>query len=133
MGNAKFLGNTDDVTTCECCGKQNLKSTVALELEDGGEPVYFGVTCAARALAMSAKDVRVAARTADRARATAEAAARNAAFAAEDAAWQDFLNAAAPEFSRSFMGGPDRFRQLDKLGGYTAARSAFLAAFKAAA
>src|SRR6185369_5700834 len=39
MASAKFLGTTDEVTTCECCGRSNLKGTVALELEDGGLPV----------------------------------------------------------------------------------------------
>lgn len=33
-----FLGTTDDVTTCDCCGRENLKSTVALQLHDDVEP-----------------------------------------------------------------------------------------------
>ena len=46
----KFLGTSDEVSTCDCCGRKDLKSTVALSIDDG-EAVYFGVTCAARALA----------------------------------------------------------------------------------
>jgi hypothetical protein len=45
---AQFLGTSDEVNSCDCCGKQNLKSTVALDVD--GEVLYYGVTCAARAL-----------------------------------------------------------------------------------
>lgn len=45
-----FLGWTDEVTACDLCGKSDLKSTAALALESG-EVVYYGCTCAARALA----------------------------------------------------------------------------------
>lgn len=37
----------DSVTTCDCCGKVNLKATVLLQ-SDLGELVHFGRTCAAR-------------------------------------------------------------------------------------
>lgn len=48
---AKFtvLGITDDRTDCECCGKPNLKCTVAMEKEDG-QTVYYGRHCAAMAM-----------------------------------------------------------------------------------
>lgn len=42
-----FLGTTDEVDTCDCCGKTNLKCTVAFEKADGAT-VYYGTTCAAR-------------------------------------------------------------------------------------
>lgn len=45
----KILGITDEKLECECCGKTNLKCTVALELEEGGV-VYYGRDCAAKAL-----------------------------------------------------------------------------------
>lgn len=45
----RLVGINDEVTTCECCGKSNLKCTVVLGT-DGGE-VRFGRDCAARALA----------------------------------------------------------------------------------
>ena len=38
---------TDEITTCECCGKQDLKATVAMLNQDGGL-FHFGRTCAAR-------------------------------------------------------------------------------------
>lgn len=46
----KLLGITDETTTCECCGKTNLKSVVVLQMVDGGEIVRYGSQCAAKAL-----------------------------------------------------------------------------------
>jgi hypothetical protein len=37
----------DSVTTCDCCGRVNLKATVLLQ-SDLGDLVHFGRTCAAR-------------------------------------------------------------------------------------
>lgn len=48
-------GITDEVTTCDCCGKKNLKSAVILANE-AGEIVYFGSDCAAAALTGRAKN-----------------------------------------------------------------------------
>lgn len=53
----RWLGVTDESTECEKCGKTELRSTVLLlPLDEEGnpeaEPVYFGSTCAARALAV---------------------------------------------------------------------------------
>lgn len=44
---ARALGTDDSVNTCDCCGKTNLKFTVAIEL-DGGEVVHYGQVCASR-------------------------------------------------------------------------------------
>lgn len=79
----RVLGTTDDVTTCELCGRVELKSTVALQPLDpdggaDGEPVYFGSDCAARAAGWTQKEVRKAAGAADRARVEAERQRRNA-------------------------------------------------------
>jgi len=52
----KFLGVTDEITTCERCGKNNLKRTVAIETETG-DVVYYGCDCAARALMPTVKGV----------------------------------------------------------------------------
>jgi excinuclease UvrABC ATPase subunit len=46
--NWKCLGRNDEVTTCECCGKTNLKFTVVLT--DGEGEVRYGRDCAARKL-----------------------------------------------------------------------------------
>lgn len=45
----KVLGKNDEVTTCECCGKSNLKLTVILTNGEG--EVRYGRDCAARVLA----------------------------------------------------------------------------------
>jgi len=44
---AKALGTDDSITTCDCCGKSNLKHTVIIELDDG-EIVHYGSVCATR-------------------------------------------------------------------------------------
>ena len=53
----RLLGICDDVTACDCCGKSDLKCTMALEELDAdgnavGE-VYYGRDCGARALGWS--------------------------------------------------------------------------------
>lgn len=50
-----IVGTGDDVTTCDCCGRKNLKTTVALDQLDeeggmSGNIVHFGKTCASMAL-----------------------------------------------------------------------------------
>lgn len=44
----KILGITDEVTVCGCCGKSNLKKTVALDFD--GDVRYYGTDCAAKTL-----------------------------------------------------------------------------------
>lgn len=61
----RYLGTTDEVETCDCCGKSNLKVTVALLFPQADEPVYFGTTCAAHALSRPAKEIRKAAKSMD--------------------------------------------------------------------
>lgn len=45
----KILGITDAISTCDCCGKRNLKKAVELEMESG-EIVFYGTDCAGAAL-----------------------------------------------------------------------------------
>jgi hypothetical protein len=47
----KYLGVTDETTTCDCCGKGELKSVIGLELASGAV-VRYGTTCAAKALGL---------------------------------------------------------------------------------
>ena len=54
MTTYKIHGITDEVTTCDCCGKSKLARTVGLENE-AGNVLYFGTTCAARALRQRGK------------------------------------------------------------------------------
>lgn len=44
----KVLGYTDEVTTCDCCGKRNLKGSFAIETDEGAT-VHFGSVCVNRA------------------------------------------------------------------------------------
>lgn len=44
----QIKGITDEVTTCDCCGRPGLKKTIILV--DDGCVSYFGSECAARAL-----------------------------------------------------------------------------------
>lgn len=53
----RYLGVTDESTECEKCGKTELRSTVMImpldiDGNDEGDPVYFGSSCAARALSV---------------------------------------------------------------------------------
>ncbi len=128
MANVPFLGTTDEVSTCDCCGKTNLKSTLALSV-DGGEAVYYGVVCAARAIGRSEKEVRSGARAADKAKAKAAAEAERKAhyeaFVAQRARWQAWLQANGT--------GRDDYEREASLGGYATAWRAFLSADRAAA
>lgn len=58
------LGITDERCECECCGRKNLKCTVALDRCDSegnatGNVVYFGRDCASKALLGNNKEKSV--------------------------------------------------------------------------
>jgi hypothetical protein len=113
-----YLGSADDVTTCDNCGKSELKGTVTLSI-DGGEPVYYGSDCAARALGTKTKDVLSATRAADRARDAAEARVRDLAQKANGAPWFAFLAERGK--------GNDVFTRIQSLGGHTKAAELYKA------
>ncbi len=48
MNSMKVLGISDERTTCECCGRTNLKSTVVIENIETHQIVYWGSTCATK-------------------------------------------------------------------------------------
>lgn len=50
----KIIGFTDSVTTCECCGKTDLKGTFCLEIDD--IELYYGSTCAFKSHGLSLED-----------------------------------------------------------------------------
>lgn len=60
----KMIGITDEVTSCDCCGRTNLKRTIVLEREEDGVIVYFGSQCGARAVGWKTKDFERAAKDA---------------------------------------------------------------------
>jgi hypothetical protein len=59
-----FIGTTDERTTCDCCGRSDLKKTVVLK-DVEGDFVFFGSVCGARALGWAVKDFNGAAKKAD--------------------------------------------------------------------
>lgn len=120
----EYLGTTDEVTTCDCCGKTNLKNTVAIRDLDEGEVLHFGVTCAARALKVQVADVKKGAADADRQRREEEFRRRDAENRANTALWQEWLierTGGIYDYDRS----PDVFRMVQALGGFAAARVGF--------
>jgi hypothetical protein len=46
----------DSITTCDCCGRTNLKATVLMQ-SDLGQLVHFGRTCAARNTGKSSQQI----------------------------------------------------------------------------
>ena len=60
----QFIGTTDEVTSCDCCGRDNLKMTIVLQEKDGGEFTFFGSQCGAKALGWTVKDVNKTAKNA---------------------------------------------------------------------
>lgn len=42
-----ILGISDEVTTCECCGKSGMKRTVVISCGDGMK--FYGTSCASKA------------------------------------------------------------------------------------
>ena len=52
---ALYLG--DSVTTCDCCGRTELKATVAMQLDCGGI-LHYGRTCAARNSGKTQKQIK---------------------------------------------------------------------------
>lgn len=118
METARYLGTTDEVTTCDCCGKSGLKQTVALCFGEG-EVLHYGVTCAARSLQTTAAEVRAGARRADEEAHLAKMAAQKAKSDAAFKIWSAWL-----EKNGS---GDCVFTRIQSLGGMPAARARFLA------
>lgn len=88
-----ILGTSDEVTTCDCCGKKNLRSTVALEATDGSGDVHFGRVCAARALEWgdTPDDGRRVQRAAERREEARRETAERAAYEANVAAMRQYV------------------------------------------
>ncbi len=120
---AKFLGTTDERTTCECCGRANLKHTVALLIDDALEAVFYGSSCAARALRWTTKEVKAGAKAADDAKAAAARAERERLAAIEAAAWEAHIQASLAAAGLRSTG--TRFTDLEALGGYAAVRATY--------
>lgn len=115
---ARALGIEEAVTTCDCCGKANLKFTVAMELDDG-DVVYYGSTCAGRNTGKTRPQINgeikahaAAQRAAARAEYLAHPAyiAERARFAERDGLPQRLFGIAAMEFVREACDAADAAR-----------------------
>lgn len=113
MNRYTFEGVTDEVSTCDCCGREGLKRVIALSEE--GVVSYYGTTCASHLLKIPAKDVTKAAKSAQDEKDAAARRARQAERDAEYAAWTSFLFSAT--------GIDDVALAIQALGGYSAARA----------
>jgi hypothetical protein len=86
----RALGLTDEITTCDHCGRDDLKATVRMVLvdADGGQEgeQFMGTACAARMTGRKVAEIRTEAARADRERVAAERAAAQAERDARDAA-----------------------------------------------
>lgn len=116
MPSVKFLGTTDEVTTCEVCGKKNLKKTIAVSIDES-DPIYMGSECATRKLGRSLKEVNTEVRKAEREQAEREAAERRRKWDEAQAPWFAYI--------RTFGKGDDDFTRIESLGGFKAAQEAF--------
>ncbi|MDX3551020.1 hypothetical protein PV729_04405 [Streptomyces europaeiscabiei] len=83
----RVKGTTDEVTTCELCGKQELKGTVVMATldADGNEEAvcYFGVSCAAKAAGWTQHEVKAGVKVAKDAERERIRAEREAMWAAQ--------------------------------------------------
>lgn len=113
------MGITDEVTTCDCCGRENLKRTVAMG-DAGGLVGYYGTDCAAKATGRPAKDIRTEAKAADE-------AARRAKMAAEGSIIDDY-----ERWARETTGTESLIDAIRALGGLSAARAAYVDVLEAA-
>jgi hypothetical protein len=98
------IGTTDENTTCDCCGKSNLKMTVVLR-DDEGEFYFFGRSCAARATGWKAAnlDRQVIAANSKRTEAAARVE-RFTAYLASTDALQVFMDSNRVAFERHHGG-----------------------------
>lgn len=118
----KVLAITDEVTTCQLCGKANLKCTVALDLTgEGSEPVFYGRDCAGMVKygKKSSGNTAKVVREFENEKHEAEEKARRTSWEAEHARWDAFL--------AKHGTGPDIFRRIQSLGGMDAARAMYAA------
>lgn len=86
----KIKGTTGDVTTCELCGRDELKGTIVLQPLDAdgnpdGDPCYFGTSCAAKATRWTQRQVTTRVKAAVAEERERQATKREAAWQAESA------------------------------------------------
>lgn len=96
-------------------------------INPAGRPVWFGTGCAARAMGIGDREVRAAREDQQERERQNVAKLADEKRRAEDARWQAFLNqAAGTDTDVRDWQGVCRFKQIQKLGGYAAARALFV-------
>jgi len=126
MTNAKLikcLGTDDSVNCCDCCGRDNLKATVAFETESG-DVVHFGVVCAAKAASTSSASIRIQVRAADEAKASAARAEAYKKHSDHMSKWVAYLISATGGIFDGSV--PNIASMIQALGGYGKAREGFV-------
>ena len=111
------LGTTDDITTCELCGRSDLRSTVVLDVLDAegmktGDLVYYGSDCAGRAAGWTTREVNQRIRDAQRREREAARAAREERSRRENEA---FIAWCARELGVTVPDGLEEWRRLGAL------------------
>ncbi len=104
-------------STCECCGREDLKRTV--KMTDGSAVMWMGVGCAAKGTGVSVREINAAERTAQKVADDAAYKAREAAHRVEMARWSAHLDARCPEHRGRI------FEQVRALGGMALAQVGF--------
>ena len=111
----KFLGCNDEQTSCDNCGRDNLKKTVVLDID--GEIVRYGTECAAKTIGRGAKEVRAEAKKVQDEIDQAARAERDAKAQAESERWFAWLNSKSSAASVT--------EQIQEMGGYSEAKRAY--------
>ena len=111
-------GTTGDITTCDCCGKSDLKSTVIIVgLDEGGTETgdlrHYGSTCAAKALGIAHKAVKGASQSFKAMRDAAGDWAMES--SAAYGAWRAIHNAIINEVDAMPSAGLDRYTTIERL------------------
>lgn len=121
----RIEGTTDEVTSCDCCGRTRLKHTVALLDTDTDQVRYMGTTCAAIAMKMQTDEVRRQAKQADNTR-HKEAERQRTERAKERAQrWHAYLVERTGGIY-DWRQDLDIFSMIQALGGHQAARAGFV-------
>jgi len=126
MTNAKLikcLGTDDSVNCCDCCGRDNLKASVAFETESR-DVVHFGVVCAAKAAGTSAANIRLRVCAADEAKASAARAEAYKKHSDHMSKWVAYLISATGGIFDGSV--PNIASMIQALGGYGKAREGFV-------
>ena len=120
----RIEGTTDEVTSCDCCGRTRLKHTVALLDTDTDQVRYMGVTCAAHALKIPSADVKTQAKQADDKVARIKRQQQDEQNRARQQRWVSFLIERTGGIF-DFTNQPDILAMIQALGGYKEARAGF--------